>query len=198
LIVGVCTWYFTSNQDVRGNFSICRGLGWAIFFNFGSLAFGSMILAIVWILRITFEFVENALKNQTGNNQTLKMVMNVTRCCLDCFHRFIKFLNENAYIQIALLGENFCSSAQVAFVLALKNSTQFLITNGVGSLIYLLGKCTISISNTLLGYLLITHVPSLKEVIDDPIPILAIIFLQSLMMATIFMNVYDSVSLTIM
>jgi hypothetical protein len=86
----------------------------------------------------------------------------------------------------------------MAFVLALKNATQFTITNGVGSLIYLLGKFSIAIGNTLIGYLLITHVPQLKEVIDDPIPILAIIFGQSMMMATIFMNVYDSVSLTIM
>jgi choline transporter-like protein 2/4/5 len=166
--------------------------------NFGSLAFGSFILAVIWIIRITFEIVDQAVKDQSGDNATIKIVMNIVRCCLDCFNRFIKFLNENAYIQLALLGENFCSSAQVAFVLALKNSTQFLITNGVGSLIYLLGKCTISISNTLIGYLLITNVKSLSEVIDDPIPILAIIFLQSMMMATIFMNVYDSVSLTIM
>ena len=138
------------------------------------------------------------MKNQSGDNAVIKCVMNCVRCCLDCFHRFVKFLNENAYIQVALTGESFCASAQMAFVLALKNATQFLITNGVGSLIYLLGKCTIAVGNTLIGYLLITHVPQLKEVIDNPIAILAIIFAQSLMMATIFMNVYDSVSLTIM
>jgi hypothetical protein len=162
------------------------------------LALGAFILAIVWILRITLEFVDNTLKKQNQDNDVVKVVMNCLRCCLDCFHRFIKFLNENAYIQVALQGDSFCSSAQMAFVLALKNSAQFFITNGVGSLIYLLGKLTISITNTLIGYLLITHVPYLKEVIDDPIPILLIIFLQSLMMATIFMNVYDSVSLTIL
>lgn len=152
------------------------GFCWAIFYNFGSLSFGAFILAVVWILRITLEFVDQSLKNQTGDNAAIKMVVNCTRCCLDCFHRFVKFLNENAYIQIALTGENFCSSAQMAFVLALKNAAQFMITNGVGSLIYLLGKFSIAIGNTLIGYLLITHVPQLKEVIDDPIPILAIIF----------------------
>lgn len=69
LIVAVCTWYFTSNQDVRGNFSLCKGLGWALFYNFGSLVFGSFILAIVWILRITLEALESSLKNQTGDNK---------------------------------------------------------------------------------------------------------------------------------
>ena len=96
------------------------------------------------------------------------------RCCLDCFHRFVKFINENAYIQVALTGESFCTSAMAAFVLALKNAATFFITNGIGSLIFFLGKMTISIINTAIGYLLITHVESFKEEIDNPVPVLAI------------------------
>jgi len=117
---------------------------------------------------------------------------------MDCFHRFMKFLNENAYIQVALTGESFCTSAMAAFVLALKNMSTFVIMNGIGSLIFFLGKMTISIVNTAIGYLLITHVESFKEDIDNPIPILAIIFLISLMMASVFMNLYDSTSLAVL
>lgn len=98
LIVAVCTWYFTSNQDVRGTFSISTGFGWAIFYNFGSLTFGAFILAIIWIIRIMFEIIDQQMKNQSGDNAVVKCVMNCVRCCLDCFHRFVKFLNENAYI----------------------------------------------------------------------------------------------------
>ena len=58
LIVGVCTWYFTSNQDVRGNFSMATGFFWATFYNFGSLTFGAFILAVIWIIRIMFEFLD--------------------------------------------------------------------------------------------------------------------------------------------
>lgn len=57
LIVSVCTWYFTSNQDVRGTFSMGKGFMWAFWYNFGSLCFGSLILAIIWILRIILEYV---------------------------------------------------------------------------------------------------------------------------------------------
>jgi hypothetical protein len=120
------------------------------------------------------------------------------RCCLDCFHRFVKFINDNAYIQVALTGESFCTSAMAAFVLALKNAATFFITNGIGSLIFFLGKMTISIINTSIGYLLITHIESFKEDIDNPVPVLAIIFLISLSMASVFMNLYDTTSLTVL
>ena len=175
-----------------------KGFGWALWYNFGSLAFGSFILAVIWIIRLIFEYIDNQLKEAKEESAIVSCVLSCTRCCLDCFHRFVKFLNENAYIQVALTGESFCSSAMAAFVLALKNAATFTITNGVGSLIFFLGKMTISITNTAIGYVLITNVESFKEDIDNPIPILAIIFLISLMMASVFMNLYDSTSLSVL
>ena len=117
---------------------------------------------------------------------------------MDCFHRFIKFLNENAYIQVCLTSENFCTSALAAFTLALKNAGTFFITNGVGGMIRILGRFAICIANTFLGYILISYQADLKEDIDNPIVILAIIFLISWAMATVFMEVYSSVSLTVL
>lgn len=56
LIVGVCTWYFTSTADSRGRFSLLRGFWWSIRYNLGSLALGSFILALIWMIRIVFEY----------------------------------------------------------------------------------------------------------------------------------------------
>jgi len=127
-----------------------------------------------------------------------RAVMTCTRCCLDCFHRFVKFINENAYIQVALTGQNFCTSAMQAFILALKNATSFFITNGIGNFIYFLGKTTISLTNTAIGYLLITYIPDFEEDIDSPMPFLMLIYIMSYMMATTFMEVYAGVSLAIL
>lgn len=121
-----------------------------------------------------------------------------TRCCLDCFHRFIKFVNENAYIQVALTGESFCTSAMQAFILALKNTASFFITNGIGAFIFFLGKMTISIVNTAIGYCLITYIPDFEEDIDQPLPFLLLIFMMSYIMATTFMELYGGVSLAIL
>jgi hypothetical protein len=73
-------------------------------------------------------------------------------------------LNKNAYIQVALTGENFCSSAMAGFVLALKHSGAFLITSSVGNFIGFIGKLSIAIGNTFIGYLFLTNI---KEVADD-------------------------------
>lgn len=58
IIVGTCTWYFTSNQDTKGTFSLGQGFMWGIRYNQGSLAFGAFILAVVWVIRIIFEFID--------------------------------------------------------------------------------------------------------------------------------------------
>lgn len=57
MIVAVCTWYFSSTHDTRGNFSLLRGLWWSIRYNLGSLALGSFILAVIWVIRMIFEYV---------------------------------------------------------------------------------------------------------------------------------------------
>ena len=36
---------------------ISTGIEWAFRYHFGSLAFGSLIVAIVWAIRIIFEYV---------------------------------------------------------------------------------------------------------------------------------------------
>lgn len=61
LIVGVCTWYFTSHGDTRGSLSIFKGFWWSIRYNLGSLALGSFILAVIWTIRIIFEYFEKKL-----------------------------------------------------------------------------------------------------------------------------------------
>lgn len=160
ILTGVCTWYFTSSQDSRGKFSLCRGLGWALSYNIGSIAFGSCVLAVVWSIRIVFEYIDSQVRKVKGKNGgCVNCILACTRCCIDCFHRFIKFLNDNAYIQMALTGDSFCMSAMQAFILALKNSGSFFITNGIGNLIQKLGVYFISIINTGIGYLVINNVP---------------------------------------
>lgn len=198
IIVGVCTWYFSSSYSKRGNLALSKGLWWAFRYNFGSLAFGSFLLAIIWTIRLIFEYVNKKIKDLNGDNAAVKCISKVIRCCLDCCHRFVKFINENAYIQVALTGENFCTSAMAGFVLALKHSGSFIITNGIGSMIGFIGKVTIATGNTFIGYLLLTQTKLIADQIDSPIPPLAVIFVMSYLVATVFMSVYSIISLTIL
>jgi len=100
LIVAVVSWYFTENENTRGNFSICRGYWWLIRYNLGSVLFGSFILALVWLIRTIFEYIHKKITNASGDRplpRPVQWLLSCTRCCLDCCHRFIKYVNMNAY-----------------------------------------------------------------------------------------------------
>merc|ERR1739848_372678 len=47
--------------------------------------------------------------------KVMMYVLKVVGCCIWCFEKLVKFLNKNAYIQIAILGKPFCTSAKNAF-----------------------------------------------------------------------------------
>jgi hypothetical protein len=68
IIVAVSAWYFTSTNKQRGRFSLCRGFWWAFRYNFGSLAMGSFILALIWMVRIIFEYLDKKMKGLSDNN----------------------------------------------------------------------------------------------------------------------------------
>jgi len=197
MIVAIATWYFTSNHDSRGNFSLLRGVWWSFRYNLGTLALGSFILALVWSIRVLFEYMQKKMTS-FSNSSAVKCLVNCIRCILACCHRFIKFLNKNAYIQCALSGDNFCTSAMAAFALALKNAGSFVITNGVGSLIGFLGKVTISVLNTVIGYLLVEFIMLDKDALESPVIPCIVIFILSYIMANQVMSVYQMTSLTIL
>lgn len=120
--------------------------------------FGSFIIALVWIVRVIFEYIDRKVRNSAGPNQMNRVavaVMNCCRCYLDCCHRFVKYINKNAYCQIALTGDPFCMAAINGFCMILKHAATFAFTSSVGAIFTFLGKLTVSVCNTIIGYLLI-------------------------------------------
>ena len=62
LIVAVVSWYFTQNEETRGNFSLLKGYWWSIRYNMGSLLFGSFIIAVIWLIRTIFEYINRKIQ----------------------------------------------------------------------------------------------------------------------------------------
>jgi hypothetical protein len=161
LIVAVCSWYFTTNSDKRGDFSVMRGYWWLIRYNLGSVLFGSFLIAVICMVRAVFEYIDSKMKNMNANAgvAAVQYLMNCVRCALDCCHRFVKYINENAYCQVVLTGESFCTAAVNGFLLIMKHSATFMFTRGIGGIFNLLGKLTISVLNCVCAYFMLTKVP---------------------------------------
>ena len=50
IIVTVCVWYFSHGTDRQGSGGMMKAIWWTFRYHLGSLAFGSLILAIVWAI----------------------------------------------------------------------------------------------------------------------------------------------------
>jgi len=201
-IVAVASWYFSQSADEPGgNYSICRGYWWMFRYNLGSLAFGSFLIALVIVIRLIFEYIDKKMQGAGDAGvmaAPVKCLMGCIRCCLDCCHRFVKYINKNAYCQVVLTGESFCIAALNGFLLILKHSVTFAFTSGVGFVFTFIGKMSIAIGNTIIAYFVLINWPTLFAAVNSPVAPLCVTFLVSYVIAALFMDIYTTTGLALM
>lgn len=133
-------WAFKKPDDIPA-YPIFNSLGRALRYHTGSLAFGSLILAIVQVIRVILEYLDQKLKG--AQNKCAKFLLSCLKCCFWCLEKFIKFLNRNAYIMVAIYGKNFCTSAKDAFFLLMRNIIRVAVLDKVTDFLLFLGKLLI-------------------------------------------------------
>ncbi|KAM9770091.1 choline transporter-like protein 2 isoform 1-T1 [Menidia menidia] len=133
-------WAFKKPNDIPA-FPIFASLGRALRYHTGSLAFGSLILALVQVIRVILEYLDHKLKG--AQNKFAKFLLKCLKCCFWCLEKCIKFLNRNAYIMIAIYGKNFCTSARDAFFLLMRNILRVAVLDKVTDFLLFLGKLLI-------------------------------------------------------
>ncbi|XP_047669534.1 choline transporter-like protein 2 isoform X1 [Tachysurus fulvidraco] len=133
-------WALRKPDDIPA-FPIFSSLGRALRYHIGSLAFGSLILAIVQVIRVTLEYLEQKLKG--AENRFTKFLLSCLKCCFWCLEKFIRFINRNAYIMVAIYGKNFCTSAKDAFFLLMRNIVRVAVLDKVTDFLLFLGKLLI-------------------------------------------------------
>ncbi|KAM5256017.1 choline transporter-like protein 5 [Ctenodactylus gundi] len=171
---------------------LLTSFGHAVRYHTGSLAFGSLILALIQMLKVILEYLDRRLKN--AQNNIAKFLHCCLGCCFWCLEKVVKFLNRNAYIMIAIYGKNFCKSARDAFNLLMRNILKVTVTDEVTQFVLLLGKLLVSGLIGILGFLLFTQ--KLPAILGGPtslnyywVPLLTVI-LGSYLIAHGFFSVY--------
>lgn len=200
IIVGVATWYFNQDSDNVGYASFTSAFSWFFRYHLGSIAFGSLIIAIVWAIRICFEYMRKKMEatDPAGANAPMRIMLCLCSCFLDCLNRFIKYINRNAYIQIALTSNSFCPAALDAFMLILKHAAKFTIVEGLGDVFMILGKMCIASVSTFTAYLIVSYWPGLDDKLSSPIMPCLLVFIAALVLSSIFISVYSTAANTIL
>ncbi|XP_078285761.1 choline transporter-like protein 2 isoform X2 [Rhinoraja longicauda] len=153
-------WAFKKPADMP-RCPVTASIGRALRYHVGSLAFGSLILAIVQIIRVILEYIDQKVK--VAQNKVAKFILCCMKCCFWCLEKFLKFLNRNAYIMIAIYGNNFCTSAKNAFFLLMRNFIRVLVLDKVTDFLLLLGKLLIVGAVGILGFYFFTNRISILE-----------------------------------
>lgn len=184
-------WVVNKSDDMPA-FPIFSSMGRALRYHTGSLAFGSLILAIVQLIRVMLEYLDHQLKG--SDNKFARFLLCCLKCCFWCLEKFIKFLNRNAYIMIAIYGTNFCTSARNAFSLLMRNIIRVAVLDKVTDFLLFLGKLFVVGCVGILAFFFFTNRINLIKDTAPPlnyywIPIMTVI-LGSYLIAHGFFSVY--------
>lgn len=105
---GIVTWYFT-----RDKATMLRPYGRSIYtlmrYHLGTIAAGSLIIAIIQLIRIILAYIDYKLHKNGDPGRIVSFLLRCLQCCLWCFEKCMKFLNKNAYIEVAIYGYSFCT-----------------------------------------------------------------------------------------
>ncbi|XP_034016128.1 choline transporter-like protein 4 [Thalassophryne amazonica] len=130
-------WALNKPRDIP-TFPVSASFLRSLRYHIGSLAFGALILTLVQIVRIILEYIDH--KTRLAQNACARFLLCCLKCCFWCLEKFIKFLNRNAYIMIAIYGKNFCVSAKNAFMLLMRNVIRVVVLDKITDLLLFFGK----------------------------------------------------------
>ncbi|CAN8004713.1 unnamed protein product, partial [Ixodes pacificus] len=154
------TWYFTRDKDLGS--PICTSGHYLLRYHLGSVLLGSFLVALVKLLRALLKWIEKQL---SGRFSSCKVLLKVCQVCLCCFERFLKFLNRNAFILVAIHGYPFCKAAREAFSLLSKNVLRVAAINCVGDFVIFMAKVGVIAGTTLIGYEILKASSHLRDLL---------------------------------
>lgn len=134
-------WAFKKPRDIPA-LPLFSAFGRSLRYHTGSLAFGAFIIAVIQIIRVMLEYIDHKVKG--SENKVAKFVIKCCKCCFWCLEKFMKFLNRNAYIMVAVYGKNFCWSAKEAFKLLMRNIIRVAVVDKVTDFLLFMGKLIVT------------------------------------------------------
>lgn len=102
-------WYYALPGDKARGASI-KSFGRAISLSLGSLAFGSLIIALLDLLRAVLSIVQSS--EAAGGDMVGAAIACVANCLLGCVQWAVELFNKYAYINIALYGNSYIKAAK--------------------------------------------------------------------------------------
>jgi choline transporter-like protein 2/4/5 len=193
-------WYFSKTDEngkkVRGNHDdelekrpVWSSLLRMLRYNTGTVAFASMLLAIIQFIRAMVAYLER--NAALSGNIIQKTLLCVLECVLKCFECCIDKLNKQALIYCSIYGSGLCVSAYRAFQISWKNLFRVAAVTMVTEFLMVVGKLTIAAVVTAISVLVYMKDSQYSEMSSFLLPGV-IIFVMSYMVASMILLLYEA------
>ena len=195
VLAGVFSNYYWSNRRFNTACPLLYSVMITVRYHLGSIAFGSLLLAILRYIRIIFEHIQKQV-NRFQENVVLGCLLKIFSCFLWIFEKFLKFLNKNAYVIIASRGYSFCKATRKAFTYIVANCLRFAVIVHLTEWILFCGMIIVCACNTFLYYQYLQWTEEIDGLILRWTPLIAILVITYLITG-LFFSVYDMAIKTI-
>uniref|UniRef100_A0A7S0FKL2 Choline transporter-like protein n=1 Tax=Pyrodinium bahamense TaxID=73915 RepID=A0A7S0FKL2_9DINO len=198
-------WWFEDGQRgghrSRAAWGVIHGYCIALEHHLGSLLFGSLAITFVRSVRMAVGILV-AAADDTGN--PLGACLGESCCCfIECYKRFLEYVNKNAYMDIAMNGGSFCTASAHALEVMMTEGTAAVTMSGATSILQLAGLGGISATGAFLTWELSTQWsifadPGSEHYVQDPMYLAILAAVVSFVVALPFLHIFDIVSDTIL
>ena len=194
IVCSASLWYFNQGAETADHPSpIKTSAYWGIRYHLGSLAFAAVLLSIIYMVKLVLMYIQyqaDKLGAKKLDSKVVKFVLCLMMCIVDCFERFVKFINKTGLTMVAITGRHFCGSCKDGITLLLRHPLKFGLVGVLGEIFVFLGKVFISCITTVVGYIVVTRHSYYKDNLYSPMIPCLFFFFIGILVGSIFMAVY--------
>jgi len=188
-------WYFTpwnnvekTNKTVKGNL-ICKSLWRVTRFHLGTVAFGSLIIAIIKTIRAVLVYIEYHTKE--AENPITKCISYMVHCFLWCLECIVDKINKDGFIFTSIYGSPYCASCFAAVDVLMKHADYAIIVATLSTIVIKVAKFLTAVSNAAIMILICQQVYEEHE-LNSYIVVGILSFIAGYMIAIIVFGVFDT------
>ena len=123
----------------------CASLQRTVRYYLGSIAFGSLLIAIIQAIRLAFLYLQKQMEQAGKGSVLIRWLFFCIQACLKCLQSLVEAVTTNAYIFVALKGDSFCASGGRVFKLIINHGAVFAAVNVLGTIIVFLGQICVAV-----------------------------------------------------